>query len=113
MITPTNGRVVIFHPSTAPQGCSGGQEVLVQLDPKQPLAAMISHVHGNRMVNLTVFDSLGKTFDFRSVTLLQDDDRKPEGGFFCTWMPYQIGQAAKTEKLQAELDSKFPTRAGA
>jgi len=25
---------------------------------------------------------------------------------FAEWMPYQTGQAAKTEKLQAQLDAK-------
>ncbi len=63
---------------------------------------MIVHVWGDRMVNLVVFDSNGRSLARTSVTLLQDDEPKPEYGRFASWMPYQKGQAAKTEQLEAE-----------
>lgn len=96
MIVPTVGRIVWFTPSTAPQP-SG----FVHHDKTKPLAAMIVHVWGDRLVNLVAFDSNGTPYGMTSVQLLQDDDRKPELGYFCAWMSYQQGQAAKTEALEA------------
>jgi hypothetical protein len=29
-----------------------------------------------------------------NVTLVQADEAKPENGYFCEWMAYQVGQAA-------------------
>lgn len=84
MIVPTPGRVVWFTPATAHH-----------TDPKQPWAALITYVWSDRMVNLAAFDQNGCAQPKTSVTLLQDDDAKPEGGYFCSWMPYQVGQAKK------------------
>jgi hypothetical protein len=90
MIKPTPGRVVWFTPPKII-----GSTPFVHHDPAAPLAAMVCHVWNDRMVNLVVFDSNGASFGFTSVQLLQDDDAKPEVGYFCSWMPYQTGQAAK------------------
>jgi hypothetical protein len=49
------------------------------------------------MVNLAAFDPHGSAQPKSSVPLLQDDDAKPEGGYFCSWMPYQVEQAKKHE----------------
>jgi len=65
----------------------------------QPHAALIAHVWTDRMVNLVVFDANGVPYSRTSVTLVQDGDEKPQGRF-CEWMPYQKGQAAKTEQLE-------------
>lgn len=100
MIKPTVGRVVNFWPQTPPKPGFEYHDI------RQPCTGLIAYVHGDRMVNLTVFDQAGKQFNETSVTLLQGDDRKPEGGRFAVWMPYQVGQAAKTEQLQHELASK-------
>ncbi len=91
MIQPSIGRVVWFWPAKerdAPK-------------PEQPNAALVVYVHGDRMVNLTVFDSNGGSRGVTSVTLLQDDDTPSDLGRFARWMPYQLGQAAKTEALEA------------
>jgi hypothetical protein len=96
MIKPTNGRVVHFTPGAH-------EQEIVHIDRRVPLAAMVVHVFGDRLVNLIVFDSNGSSFGRTSVPLLQDDDAKPEGGYFCSWMEYQKGQAAKTEKAEAAL----------
>lgn len=90
MISPTPGRVVWFTPSRLAGGAG-----LVHHDATKPLAAMVCHVWNDRMVNLVVFDSNGDPHGKTSVQLLQDDDAKPEHGYFCSWMPYQVGQAAK------------------
>ena len=92
MITPSIGRIVWFQPS----------KPAVQPLRGQPLAAIVTYVWSDRMVNLTVFDQAGAPFTATSVTLLQDDEEKPQHGYFAEWMPYQKGQAAKTEALEAK-----------
>jgi hypothetical protein len=88
MIEPTVGRVVWFY--SAPREA-------------QPNAAIVTYVWNTRMVNLVVFDANGVSRSETSVDLLQDDE-KPQGqGRWCEWMPYQKGQAAKTEALEKKL----------
>jgi len=94
MIKPTIGRVVWYHPSEfdrTPMTLHG-----------EVLAAIIVHVWSDTYVNLTVFDSNGTPHARTSVQLLQDGDpNRPSA--YCEWMPYQKGQAAKTEQLEAKL----------
>ncbi|MCP3709746.1 hypothetical protein M3I54_22645 [Paraburkholderia sp. CNPSo 3274] len=95
MIEPSIGRVVWFRP--------GKNLRNVQTDLKQPLAAIVCYVHGPRSVNLSVFDALGKHHAFVNVPLLQDDDKAPDGEMpYAEWMPFQKGQAAKTEAAEAK-----------
>jgi hypothetical protein len=95
VIEPTVGRVVWVRP--------GKNFKAVQHDGKQPLAALVVYVHDNRHVNLSVFDALGKHHALINVQLLQDDD-KPESDMpYAEWMPFQKGQAAKTEAVEAKL----------
>lgn len=94
MIKPTIGRVVWFTPA---------KDDPAQYDKKQPLAALVVYVHSDRMVNLAVFDQNGQmTHGRTSVPLHQDGDERP-AGYFAEWMPYQKGQAAKTEALESQL----------
>lgn len=92
MIPPSHGRIVWYTPARGPLNAS--DDAIAHHDPLKPLAAMVCHVWGDRMVNLLVVDSNGNTHPRTSVELLQDDDPKPEHGRFCSWMPYQLGQAA-------------------
>lgn len=94
MITPTVGRVVWFHPGI-------GEKLLAFSD--QPLAAMVTYVWGDRMVNLVVFDSNGVPAGRTSVKLRQEGDEPCVGEMYCEWMPYQKGQAAKNEALEAKI----------
>ena len=87
MIKPTIGRVVWFHHGK---------------DGQQPLAALVAYVHSDTMVNLAVFDPNGVPFNKTSVTLVQEGAPIP-AGMYCEWMPYQKGQAAKTEALEKKL----------
>lgn len=89
MIQPTVGRMVHFYIG---QG-------------SEPNAAIIAHVHNDRMVNLCVIDEGGGTTGVSSVPLVQEDDEKPLS-YFCEWMPYQKGQAAKTEAAEEELEAE-------
>lgn len=82
MIKPTIGRVVWYRQPGS-------------TDEQQPNAAIVCYVHSDECVNLTWFDYSGGTFSATSVFLYQNEGEKPSSGF-CEWMPYQIGQAAKT-----------------
>ncbi|MED5607793.1 hypothetical protein OSS47_28280 [Pseudomonas citronellolis] len=99
MIKPTVGRVVWFFPTAAYMR----SRHLVFSDQSQPLAATIVYVHNDRMVNLVVSDQSGAGFGVSSVELVQEGVPVPAGSFYCTWMPYQKGQAAKTESLERQV----------
>lgn len=94
MIIPTIGRVVWFHPHKGDASIACGD---------QPLAALVTYVHSDTMVNLAVFDVSGKAHSLTSVYLKQNENEGSIGSMFCEWMPYQKGQAAKTEALEAKL----------
>lgn len=94
MISPTNGRIVWYTPPRTPAMFTPS---MVQIDPTKPLAATVVHVWDDRTVNLAVLDSVGMMHSRTNITLLQDDDLKPEDGDFCSWMPYQVGQAKRHE----------------
>lgn len=96
-ITPTVGRVVWFYPSN--NVASSG---FAPPSAGQPLAAVIARVWNDRMVNLTVFDANGVSHSRTSVTLLQDGDHKLLTGNYCTWMPFQKGQARAQAAAQAD-----------
>ena len=95
MIKPTVGRIVHFYPA--------GHEPMPKT-PGEPLAAIVTCVWSDTCVNLGIFDANGGTWNKTSVLLVQDGEPKPEGGNYCTWMPYQLGQAAKTEALEKQLN---------
>jgi len=61
----------------------------------QPEAAIVTYVHGTRMINVNAFTHDGMPVARTSVPLLQESDVIPDQGDFCQWMPYQIGQAKK------------------
>lgn len=104
MIRPTVGRVVLFHPALSDELKYKGQ----------PLAALIAYVHSDTLVNLAVFDHTGRSHGRTSIRLMQDGDElgpigddtlEPESAF-AFWMPYQKGQAAKTEDVTATLEAR-------
>jgi hypothetical protein len=86
MIKPSIGRVVWFQPA----------KPLDQPLRDQPFSASVAYVWGDRMINIGYLDGNGVAHNATSVTLLQDDDPIPSTGYFAQWMPYQVGQAAKT-----------------
>lgn len=91
IIKPTVGRIVWYYrEDTDPGPSTDGQ----------PLAAVVAWVWDDTMVNLHVIDSNGHGYSRASVRLVQEGGLMPNGRY-CAWMPYQKGQAAKTEALEA------------
>lgn len=88
VIKPTVGCVVWFRPNGAVMGFN-------VFDDKQPCAATVAYVHGQRLVNLRVVDHSGAEAQVTSVPLRQPKDPAPDKGvFYCEWMPFQVGQVA-------------------
>ena len=103
MIKPAVGRVVWYHPSDYDLGHTRA------LPPGETCAAIVTYVHGDRMVNLVVFDVNGGSHPRTSVQLVQDDVQSPAAGHsWCEWMPYQKGQAAKHDALAAAVPHADP-----
>ncbi|WP_244104721.1 Gp49 family protein [Burkholderia anthina] len=97
MIEPTVGRIVHFRPGKQ------AANLRIQCDARQPIAAIVTYVHDPRRVNLALFDALGRNHAFTNVRLLQDDDKGADDEPFAEWMPFQKGQAAKTEAAEKQL----------
>lgn len=91
IMEPTNGRIVWFTPAL-------NDNKIVKRD--KPLAAIVCDVWNPRMVNLSVVDANGQQHACTSVTLVQEGDPKPSHGYYCEWMPYQLGQAKANELKQ-------------
>ena len=99
-IDPTVGRVVWYH-----RGARAGFTGHHYED--QPLAAHVAYVNADGTVNLMVVSAHGVPFGVMNVPLVQDGEPVPADAEFSAgwaeWMPYQKGQAAKTEALQQQL----------
>lgn len=94
MIQPSLGRVVWFTPHDSDSMARGNEG---------RCAGLVVHVHSDRCVNLAVFDANGRSHPQTSVRLLQDDDERPEAGFYCEWMPFQKSRQAKYEQLETQV----------
>lgn len=94
MIKPTVGRVVWFW-MFAP---------IRETD--QPQAAIITYVWDDDLVNLCVLGANGYPSSEQQVPLYQGGPSKPRSRY-CEWMPYQKGQAAKTDELQRALQDGY------
>lgn len=88
MISPTIGRVVWVRN----RGHSS-----------QPEAALVTYVHSDRLINVGGFDANGEPFRATSLALVQEGDEVPSWPY-AEWMPFQKGQAAKTEQLERRID---------
>ena len=106
MIKPTVGRVVYYKPRAVLD------VAMVQTHDEQPLRADIIAVSSDTSVNLDVIDAAGNHFAMYDVFFAHNttDETTPDGGY-AYWMPYQKGQAAKTEAAEAALKSAAPAPA--
>jgi hypothetical protein len=71
---------------------------------KNRCAAIVTAVHGDRMVSLVVFDANGKIYPVWSVNLFQPEDTVNMNGRYCEWMEYQKGQDAKAKEQEKALE---------
>jgi len=96
-IIPTVGRMVHYIPQTNTARMPG-----------QPCAAVIAAVLDENTINLTAFDANGFPYGVQNVMLYHGDPEAqtpPEVGY-AQWMPYQQGQAAKTEDVTGALTAR-------
>lgn len=102
LIEPTPGRVVLFHPEKHDVRLWG------QYDGGHVFCALIADVHSPYLVNLMVVGHDGYPHPRINVKLVNGDVARPHHNddAFCEWMPYQKGQAAKSEELEKQLASK-------
>lgn len=97
MIKPTIGRVVLVN-------VRGGLDFAnIATHDQKPIPALICAVWSDRCINVGGFDCNGRPFAMPSLPLVQEGDDIPEQGSYAEWMPYQKGQAAKTEALEAQV----------
>jgi hypothetical protein len=97
-ITPTPGRIIWYTPGTNDGITRNGTE---------PLAAIVAAVLADGTVNLAVFDARGNLSQRHAVEI-EDSElihvSQVESGY-AHWMPYQLGQAAKTVQATAVADA--------
>lgn len=104
MIKPTVGRKVWYRPSEADKDGKTGDSPdtgKMQVNGGEPLDATVIAVWSDRLVNVSVIDIFGTVHARRSVTLLQEGDTNHQIGRYVEWMPYQTGQAKKSEYAEA------------
>jgi hypothetical protein len=107
MIVPTVGRVVHYYPAEHEASGFRYEHAMTRYS-DQPFVAHVVHVWSETCVNLVVYDHAGKSHIRTSVPI-----NMPAGeGSRAEWMPYQMGQAAKTEAAEAKI-AKGEARLGA
>lgn len=96
-ITPTVGRIVLCHTHVNKGGLG------------DVLPGIIVRVFDD-CINVNVFGDSNSTgftnMTLYSVPIGDHDAQPPESGDYCTWMPYQVGQAKKTQELQEKIDAE-------
>jgi hypothetical protein len=91
MIKPTVGRIVWVRRNES-------------LDTTQPEAAQIVFVNGDNSINVVGHDKMGGHFFIFDLHLEHDAERaKTLPWPIAEWMPFQKGQAAKTEELERQV----------
>lgn len=95
-ILPTVGRVVWFYDQKRRPGFHHNTD-------GAPYAAIIAAVCSDNIVNLTVSDAAGTPAGRVGVPLSHDGGRPAGADYWCEWMPYQKGQAAKTGAAEQAL----------
>lgn len=89
IMTPSVGRKLWFRPG------AGNPPGMCVNSGNQPLDCTVLYVWGDRCINAEVVDHGGKHHFMSSLTLRQPGDLEPSG-YHAEWMPFQIGQAAKS-----------------
>lgn len=103
MIEPTVGRIVWYW-EALPGGLNRAELLDKHRETVQPQPAIITFVDPlGAFINVTRFSADGIPIPQPGVILVQDDVPVPTHGGWAEWMPYQKGQAAKTESLEAKM----------
>lgn len=103
MIAPTVGRIVWYY-EALPGGFNRAELIDQHRETVQPQAAIVAFVDPEgAFINVTRFSREGTPIPQAGVPLVQDDVPVPTHGGWAEWMPYQKGQAAKTESLEAKM----------
>jgi len=97
-IKPTIGRVVLYRHSDWDR--SGEQSAMETYGSDIPCTALITYVWSDTCINLVVFDHRGMA---HTRTLVPINEAASGAGAWAEWMPYQLGQAAKTESAEEAL----------
>ena len=98
---PTIGRKVWFFPSEEELQAEDAVRIS-----DQPFDATVVHVNGDggiegtHRINIVYFDHAGFQFSYRGVPLALPGSEEAailaRRRSYCTWMPYQVSQAAKS-----------------
>lgn len=115
IISPNIGRCLWYWPSDYDRGLlTTKPETIIEASTTQACDAHVVCVHGDRLINIALFDHNGKHHRRTSVTLVQPGDTPPDGGAFCTWMDYQVNQAQGEEttgKVEVVITAEDPVLA--
>lgn len=79
---PTVGRILDYWPCP--------DDRIKQVDPDSPLAAIVAHVHGPSLVNVTVLDALGQPFPRDHVPFHWNRDGQTLAHSYCCWSARQL-----------------------
>jgi hypothetical protein len=113
IIEPTVGRIVWYW-EALPGGFNRPDMIEDHMKRVQPQAAIVTWVHpviesDDRapafMINVHRFSPDGVGIPNTALPLVQGDMPRPTQGGWCEWMPYQKGQAAKVEVLEARVQA--------
>jgi hypothetical protein len=92
MITPSLGRIVLFHPFPE----------VDRLPDYQPHPAIVTFVHSDRAVNLAVFNSAGGHYPRENVQFLQDAENPPKGTReWAEWAPDGTAEGKARAEIRA------------
>jgi hypothetical protein len=105
MMNPRVGDIVWFRPAA--------HETNLASD--MPLAAIVTHVHHNALVNLIVFGKGGDSHQRASAMLWNGEGDVPERISYAEWMPDRdkVGDAPKVDdlpRLKGETDADYESR---
>lgn len=95
MIKPTIGRVLWYF--------RGPEDSEMEQISAQPFRAHVDYVFGDGLVNLSVTDHQGSDFLRDRVAIVPEGADVPTDCGYAVWMPYQLGQAARTEAAEAKV----------
>lgn len=98
MIKPSVGRIIWYNPAP-------NEPIYSE---RQVLAAIIAGVNFTGTINIAVFAADGSGPHARQDVPIFDGESAPIPAACCVWMPYQKGQAAKTEAAESLAAQSAP-----